>query len=64
LTEVTDALAVVVSEKSGVISLAENGYLTRFLTKDLLEEKLLSLYKTESVKNGGLFKWRKQKAAS
>jgi hypothetical protein len=40
----------VVSEKTGIISLAENGYLSRYLTKDQLEEKLFSLYKVEKVK--------------
>ena len=52
VSELSDALAVVVSEKTGIISLAENGYLTRYLTKDLLEEKLFSLYKVEKKKNG------------
>jgi diadenylate cyclase len=50
ISEVSDALVIVVSEKTGIISLAENGYLTRFLTKDLLEEKLFSLYKVEKRK--------------
>ncbi|MFH1542536.1 MAG: TIGR00159 family protein, partial [bacterium] len=43
-------LAIVVSEKTGIISLAENGFLTRYLTKDQLEEKLFSLYKVEKEK--------------
>jgi len=43
----------VVSEKTGTISVAENGFLTRFLTKDQLEEKLFSLYKVEKVKSEG-----------
>jgi len=50
ISELTDALAIVVSEKTGIISLAENGYLTRYLTRDQLEEKLFSLYKVEKVK--------------
>lgn len=48
VSEVSDALAIVVSE---------NGYLTRYLTKDLLKEKLFSLYKVEKAKNG-LFRWK------
>ncbi|MCU0641413.1 MAG: diadenylate cyclase CdaA [Candidatus Margulisbacteria bacterium] len=60
ISEVSDSLTIVVSEKTGTISLAENGYLTRYLTKDLLEEKLFSLYKTERPKNG-LFPWKKSK---
>ncbi|MFA4844882.1 MAG: diadenylate cyclase CdaA [Candidatus Margulisiibacteriota bacterium] len=50
ISEVSDALVIIVSEKAGTISLAENGYLTRYLTKDLLEEKLFSLYKVEKKK--------------
>ncbi|MFA5113978.1 MAG: diadenylate cyclase CdaA [Candidatus Margulisiibacteriota bacterium] len=58
ISEVSDALAIVISEKTGTISLAENGYLTRYLTKDMLEEKLFSLYKVEKPKNG-LLPWKK-----
>jgi len=45
LTEQTDAFVMVVSERSGTISVAENGYLTRGVTRDMLEEKLLGLYR-------------------
>ncbi|MEA3494367.1 MAG: diadenylate cyclase CdaA [Candidatus Margulisiibacteriota bacterium] len=51
ITELSDALVIVVSEKTGIISFAENGYLTRYMTKDQLEEKLFSLYKVEKVKS-------------
>jgi len=50
ISELCDALVIVVSEKTGIISLAENGFLTRYLTRDQLEEKLFSLYKVEKVK--------------
>ncbi len=50
ISELSDAFVIVVSEKSGIISLAENGFLTRYLTKDQLEEKLFSLYRVEKVK--------------
>ncbi len=50
ISELTDALVIVVSEKTGIISLAENGYLTRYMTRDQLEERLFSLYKVEKVK--------------
>ncbi len=59
ISELSDALVIVVSEKTGVISLAENGFLTRFLTKDQLEEKLFSLYKVEKVRTEHLpFKFK------
>jgi diadenylate cyclase len=57
ISELSDALVIVVSEKNGIISFAENGYLTRYLTKELLEEKLFSLYKVEKPANGG-FSWK------
>lgn len=57
VSEITDALVIVISEKTGIISLAENGYLTRFLTKDLLEEKLYSLYKVERTRFD-VFPWK------
>ncbi|MBU1026459.1 MAG: diadenylate cyclase CdaA [Candidatus Margulisbacteria bacterium] len=50
ISELTDALIIVVSDKTGIISMAENGFLSRYLTKDQLEEKLFSLYKVEKVK--------------
>lgn len=45
LSEVSDAIIIVVSETTGTISMAENGYLTRFLTKEMLEEKLFSMHR-------------------
>lgn len=50
LSELTDAIVIVVSEASGTISIAENGYLTRFLTRGMLEEKLFSLYRDQYSK--------------
>ena len=45
ISEVSDAITVVVSEETGTISVSENGSLTRFYNKDslhkLLEEELL-----------------------
>ncbi|MEB3203186.1 MAG: diadenylate cyclase CdaA [Candidatus Sericytochromatia bacterium] len=40
LTETTDALAIVVSEETGALSLAEQGQLHRFLTEDELRGRL------------------------
>ena len=49
ISEVTDALVIVVSEETGTISVAEEGNLTRFLNREALETRLFNLYK-ESTK--------------
>ncbi|MGB4043002.1 MAG: DNA integrity scanning protein DisA nucleotide-binding domain protein, partial [Thermacetogeniaceae bacterium] len=43
ITEQSDAVAVVVSEETGIISLAKNGKLVRGLKRDELEKKLAYL---------------------
>ncbi|RMI03539.1 MAG: TIGR00159 family protein, partial [Calditrichaeota bacterium] len=40
LSEQTDAIVLVVSEETGMISLAENGVLTRGLTEETLQKRL------------------------
>ena len=44
ITENSDALVIIVSEETGVISLAQNGELTRFLEAKRIEKTLLDLY--------------------
>ena len=44
ITENSDALVIIVSEETGVISVAQNGRLTRFLDGKRIEKKLLNLY--------------------
>ena len=46
LTEKTDAIVIAVSEETGIISLAENGNLTRYLNRETLESKLFNIYQT------------------
>jgi len=48
ITELSDCLAIVISEETGVISLAEKGTLTRYLTKEALHSHLATLYKNAS----------------
>lgn len=47
ITENSDALVIIVSEETGVISLAQNGELTRFLESKKIEKLLLDLYLQE-----------------
>ena len=52
ITEISDALVIVVSEETGIISLVENGKLTRELTGDELKELLLlKLDRTKAATN-------------
>ena len=59
LSEQCDALIVVVSEETGIISVAENGKLTRNLDEESLYAKLLPAFVDD---NAGLFEtiknWR------
>ncbi len=55
LSEVSDGLIIIVSEETGIISLAENGYLTRYLTKEALETRLFNLYKEDTPRPSRLW---------
>lgn len=54
ITEISDALVVVVSEETGIISLVERGKLTRNLTGDELKDLLLK--KLDRTKNSSAIK--------
>lgn len=47
ITQLTDAIAVVVSEESGIISVAHNGQLIRGLDKKRLEQVLTAFFRTQ-----------------
>ena len=67
MSEVSDAIVIVVSEETGNISVAEDGVLTRGYNKDSLKKHLTSklLPKEDEVKRQGLAermkrKWKKE----
>ena len=49
VTETTDAITLIVSEETGIISMARNGRLTRHLDRKALEELLASLYQQKET---------------
>lgn len=49
VTETTDAIVLIVSEETGIISLAQNGKLTRHLDADGIARALTPLYKPDKV---------------
>jgi len=58
ITEQSDAAVVVVSEETGVISLARSGRLVRDLDTELLKEKLRPLFATKTHPLGNFLNWR------
>ena len=58
ITEISDAIAIVVSEESGKISFALNGGLTRNLTPDTLRKALNKNLLEKSNVNRKLSLWK------
>lgn len=58
VSEQTDALVLVVSEETGIISIAEDGRLVRYVEADRLREYLRPLYYVRHSTLGDLFNWR------
>lgn len=50
ITENSDAMVIIVSEETGIISIAQNGNLTRFVDVKKIEKALLDLYLEEDRK--------------
>lgn len=64
ISEQADVISVIVSEETGSISVAENGVLTRGLSKDALKNRLLKIYRRPIENNwkeliGNLFRKNK-----
>ncbi len=59
ITEQSDAVSIIVSEETGVISVAVDGKLTRYLDIMTFKEMIKSLIYTKEQKQIPLFKWRK-----
>lgn len=62
ITERSDSMAIIVSEETGTISIAENGRLRRFLDTKALSETLLQSYKAEENRQWQFLKmkWRQK----
>lgn len=61
MTEQTDSVVVVVSEETGIISLAREGRLTRYLDKETLKDTLRPLLKNSNTSLSDLLNWRQLK---
>jgi diadenylate cyclase len=61
ISEQADVISIIVSEETGSISVAENGQLTRGLTKEALRKRLNDAIKGEKKKLKKGFFGRKQK---
>ncbi|KGP76359.1 membrane protein [Desulfosporosinus sp. Tol-M] len=59
LTEITDALVIVVSEETGAISVGIDGVLTRFMDEKMLRELLLRELEIKSISSSAIPFWRR-----
>lgn len=58
ISEVSDALTIVVSEETGQVSVAQGGNLSRDLTKDELYERLMMIQQRQSESSKLISKWK------
>lgn len=61
LSELSDAVAIVVSEETGIVSVAVEGVLTRYLDDKTLKELLMNLLRPDDVAGSGMWQWRTNK---
>lgn len=58
ISERSDSLAIIVSEETGAISIAENGTIARYLDAKTLRQILLDMYKPKSNNQSLFYRWR------
>jgi len=58
ISERSDCLAIIVSEETGSISIAENGSLARYLDSKTLKQILMDMYKPKEPQPSFITKWR------
>ncbi len=61
ITENSDAVAIIVSEETGVISIAHDGVLTRYLDEKKLRAVIAELLSPEQSEGFNLWSWRNNK---
>jgi len=61
ITEHSDAVAIIISEETGIISVAHDGVLTRYLDEKKLRKMLTDLCKPERSDSFNLWSWRNNK---
>jgi diadenylate cyclase len=64
ITEITDAIAIVVSEETGIISIANNGRLVRNLDENKVKKVLTLLYGSQRNENPFLNMWLRRRPAT
>ena len=57
ITEVSDSVAIIVSEETGIISVAKDGKLSRFPDRKMLEKQLLNMYMSDIPEDDSLTAW-------
>ena len=57
ITEVSDSVAIIVSEETGIISVAKDGKLSRFLDRKALEKQLLNMYMSDIPEDNSIMAW-------
>ena len=56
ISEKSDAVVLIVSEETGIVTLVEDGVLERYLDGKTLEKRLLALYLQDTNNDGGVMK--------